>query len=373
MKWAIGLCFGALLLHAADPAKQTFDRAVQALAASDYRSAERGFQEVLREQPRNVAALSNLGVIYSRTSRADQAIVMYRRALRLSPDDKALLLNLGLVYLRQEDHQRALPLFDRVVALDPEHSQARQLLAVCQVYTGQPAPAIQELEALRADNPSDENMLFLLGFAYLKNQDSAHAKEVFGKMFEAAGSVRAQFLLGKASYEAMLFAQAEESYLQVLKLDPAFPGAHLELGKVYISLRQTDDAIRELRLVLAQDPGNPDAAYFLGGVLVQADRFAEGIPYLERAAKMKPDFWAPFFYLGKAQLRLEKPAEAVGLLQRAVKLSPDEPTAYYLLGQALQASGRTSEAREALRRVRELRAAELNASPLDNGRVVGIR
>src|SRR5262249_13166517 len=75
---------------------------VRALTISDYAGAERGFQAVLREEPANVAALSNLGVIYSRTGRADQAITMYRRALELSPDDKALLVNLGLVYLRQE-------------------------------------------------------------------------------------------------------------------------------------------------------------------------------------------------------------------------------------------------------------------------------
>src|SRR5262249_40353174 len=152
-----------------EPAKEIFDRAAKALAASDYAAAEHGFQAVLRQEPNNVAALSNLGIIYSRTSRADEAISVYRKALKLSPDNAAILLNLGLVYLRQEDHARALPLFTRVVALDPKHSQARQLLAVCRAYTGQLAPAIRDLESLRAAAPRDENILFLLGFVYLKN------------------------------------------------------------------------------------------------------------------------------------------------------------------------------------------------------------
>ena len=114
----------------------------------------------------------------------------------------------------------------------------------------------------------------------------------------------------------------------MLRLDPKFPGVHLELGKVYISLRRTDDAIRELELALKENPGDADASYFLGGLLAQEDRYAEAIPYLERARKAKPDFWAPYFYLGKAKLRLEQPAEAVVLLQRAVKLNPDEASAY---------------------------------------------
>jgi len=226
------------------------------------------------------------------------------------------------------------------------------------------------LETLRAAAPRDEGILFLLGFSYLKNHDAEKAKTTFQQMFEAAGPLRAQFLVGKAYYEATLFPQAEESFLEVLRLDPRAPGARLELGKVYISLRRTDDAIRELETVLKDNPGDGDASYFLGGLLVQEGRFADGIPYLERAKKWKPDFWAPYFYLGKAKLRLENAADAVVLLQRAVVLNPDEASAYYQLGRALEACGRQVEARRALLKVRDLRAAALEAATLD-GRVAG--
>jgi superkiller protein 3 len=236
---------------------------------------------------------------------------------------------------------------------------------------GQLAPAIQDLEALRTASPRDEGILFLLGFAYLKNHDAERAKSTFELMFEAAGAERAQFLLGKAYYEATLFPQAEESFLEVLRLHPAFPGVHLELGKVYISLRRTDEATRELDLALKEKPDDVDASYFLGGLLAQGDHYTEAIPYLERARKVKPDFWAPYFYLGKAKLRLEQPAEAVVLLQRAVALNPDEASAYFQLGRALQACGRQVEARDALRRVAELRAAALETP--DEGKVAGAR
>jgi superkiller protein 3 len=367
MRLAACLCFCSLLLCAADSAKEVFDRAARDLAAGDYAAAERGFQSVLREEPRNIAALSNLGVIYSRTNRTDQAIAVYRKALQVSPNEKAVLLNLGLAYLRKEDHVQALPLFARVVEIDPQHVQARQLLALCRAYVGQLAPAIRDLEDLRAAAPRDENVLFLLGFAYLKNQDSAKAREIFQLMFDAAGPVRAQFLLAKANYEAHLFSQAEESFLEVLRLDPNFPGVHAELGKVYVSLRRTDEAIRELELALKDNPGDGDTSFSLGSLLVQEGRDAEGIPYLEQAKKAKPDFWASYFYLGKAKLRLEKPAEAVVVLQKAVELNPDDASVYYQFARALQACGRQSEARRAFLRVEDLRAAALKAAAVDGG------
>ena len=371
MKFAACLCLCAFSVGAADSPKEIFDGAVKALAAGDSQAAERGFQAVLRQEPSNVAALSNLGVIYSRTSRADQAIAMYKRALQVSPDDQAILLNLGLVYLKQEDHAKALPLFAKVVEIDPRQMQARQLLAVCRAYLGQLDPAIRDLEALHAAAPQDDGVLFLLGFAYLKNHDSDKAKAIFQQMFEAAGPVKAQFLIGRANYEASMFAEAEESYREVLRLDPQFPGVHLELGRVYICRRQTDDAIRELQLVLKDNPGDGDANYFLGGLLVQEGRFAEGIPYLEHAKTAKLDFWAPYFYLGKAKLQLDKPTEAVAPLQRAAALNPtDEVSVYYQLGKALEACGRAAEARTALARVRDLRAAAAEAATLD-GHVAG--
>ena len=373
MKSAACLFLCGVFLWAAEPVKEVFDRAIRNLAAGDYAAAERGFQSVLREEPRNIPALSNLGVIYSRTNRSDQAITVYRRALQLSPDDKAILLNLGLVYFRQEAHSRALPYFARVVAIDPAHMQARQLLAVCRAYTGQLPAAIHDLEALHAAAPRDEGILFLLGFSYLKNHDPEKAKGIFQLMLEAAGPARAQFLLGRANYEATMFSQAEEAFSEVLRVDPKFPGVHLELGKVYISLRRTDDALRELNMALKQDPADVDASYFLGGLLVQEGRYQEGMPYLERAKEAKPDFWAPYFYLGKARLRLEQPAEAVVLLQRAVALNPDDASAFYDLSRALQACGREAEARRALLRVRELRAAALKAATPQGGPVAGAR
>src|SRR5690348_7840748 len=140
---------------AGDPLAPIFERAAKALSAGDYSAAEEGFLEVLKASPRNVAALGNLGVVYSRSNRTAKAIEVYSRALQISPHDPLLQLNLGLAYLKQDDHARALPLFTQVVAAEPGHRQARELLATCRLYTGDVPTAIRELEALRAEQPRD--------------------------------------------------------------------------------------------------------------------------------------------------------------------------------------------------------------------------
>lgn len=368
-KSAVFLLLCSLLGQAQSEAPQiTFDRAVRSLSAGDYGAAEQGFQAILKQQPNNVGAIGNLGILYARTNRTDKAIAEYQHALRLSPNDEPILLNLGIVYLKEELHSRALPYFQRVLAIDPNNLQARQLLDVCRLYTGQVSPAIEDLKLLIEQSPRDEQLLFLLGFAYLKNGNSKAAQDIFNRMFEAAGPARAQFLLGKASYEAALFPQAEESFLAVLRLDPRFPDIHLELGKVYISERRTDDAIAQLRAAVNENPENEEANYFLGSLLVRENQCEQGIPYLERAKRLKPDSYGVYLYLGRAKLHLGQTADAVKLLRKAAELNPDDASAQYTLARALKSSGQEAESARAFERARSL-----NARALDEAAIPGIR
>ena len=328
----------------------------------------KAFKRVLKQQPNNVGALGNLGILYARTNRIDKAIAEYQRALRLSPDDEAILLNLGLVYLKEELHSRASPYFQRVLAVDPHNRQARQLLDVCRLYTGDVPTAIRDLKTLTQENRGDEQLLFLLGFAYLKGGESKAGQAVFNQMFEAAGPARAQFLFGKASYDAALFPQAEESFLAVLRLDPQFPGIHLALGKVYISERRTEDAVSQLKEALKESSSNEDANYFLGSLLVRENQDEQGVAYLEQAKRLKPDSYGVYLYLGRAKLHLGQAAEAVRLLQKAVELNPDDASAQYTLGRALKSSGQQMAATRAFERARSL-----NSRAVSEATIPGVR
>jgi tetratricopeptide (TPR) repeat protein len=284
--------------------------------------------------------------------------------LRLSPNDEPILLNLGIVYLKEDLHSRALPYFQRVLAIDPQNRQARQLLDVCRLYTGQTPAAVRDLKLLTEQNPRDQQLLFLLGLAYLKDGDSKTARSVFNRMFEDAGPARAQFLLGKASYEAAVFPQAEESFLEVLRLDPRFPGIHLELGKVYISEGRTGDAIKQLRTALNEKPSNEEADYYLGSLLVREGQYQQGIAYLEEAKRLNPDSYGVYLYLGRAKLHLGQAAEAVRLLQKSVELNPDDASAQYTLARALKSSGQQAAATRAFERVRNLNGHALNEATI---------
>ncbi|MCU1326952.1 MAG: hypothetical protein JWN34_2322 [Bryobacterales bacterium] len=320
-----------------------------ALSAGNYPAAERGFQAVLKLEPRNVGALGNLGVVYSRMNRFGQAIDAYQRALRLAPDDPGLTLNLGLAYVKQEQFAEALPIFEKL----PSNPRIRQLLVTCLVETGQNARALETLAPLVAEQPADTGLLYLQGLALtrLKKTDEAH--EVWARMMASANPATANFLMGKASYETGSFEPAADYFRKALQADPRLSDAHRELGKTLVSLRDNPAAVKELRLA---DPGDAEALYFLGGVLAQ-ENDPTAVAVLEKARAMNPDFWGSWYYLGKLQFEQGKLKESLVNLERAAKLKPDESAVIYQLGRAYQRAARPTDAQAAFEKVRQLKAA----------------
>ena len=347
------------LLCAADSLQAVFERAVSALTTQDYAAAEQGFQTVLRAKPNHIGALGNLGVVYSRTHRYAEAIEQYERALKFSPRDTGLLLNLGLAYIKQEQYDKALPLFSRIVAAVPPHRQARELMATCQIYTGDPAAAVQELESLRANGAPDPGILYLLGTAYARLKQPQKAQAAFAEMMNAASPAQASFLMGKAYYDGGRFDDAVEAFQRTLEADGRFPGVHLGLGKVYVSLRRNEEAEKELKLALEQDSADSEAHYFLGGLKVLEDRPEEALLHLEASRRLTPGAWGIYYYLGRIRLQQGNATQAVTLLEHAAELNPEQAAVYYQLARALKMAGKEAESRRALAKVKELKAGEL--------------
>src|SRR6266699_2173204 len=72
--WAISMPTGMLFAQdSGDKVRAAFERAQQALMAQDYAGAERGFKEFLKLDPNSAAAYTNLGVVYMRTGKLEEA------------------------------------------------------------------------------------------------------------------------------------------------------------------------------------------------------------------------------------------------------------------------------------------------------------
>jgi protein O-GlcNAc transferase len=341
--------------------ERIFNQAMQALQAGSYPEAEKDLRQILHADPDNPAALVNLGVLYSRTRRYTEAADAYKHALRMVPAQESVQLNLGLAYLKQNHYEQALPYFSHLHDLHPDDAQFAILTATCLTYTGKASQAIDLLQPLTVSGIENRAALYVLGIAYMRANQPEKARAALVRVFAEAPASQASFLLGEAYAQATDYPAAAEAFRAVLASDPAYPGAHRELGRTYLGMHQNLDAERELRLAVKADPTDVSALYSLGAMLVESSRFSDGRTFLEQSQKVAPDSWATAFYLGKAEYELHDMLAAEKQLRHAAELNPDEPGAPYLLARILSRQGHTEEANQWMQRVAALHATALDA------------
>lgn len=91
--------------------KKIFDKARDAQLARDFAEAERLFRQLVRLNPKLLAAQHCLGEVLQSTGRLDEAEIAYRRALALSPASVETRYSLSQTIMGQGRYREALPFF----------------------------------------------------------------------------------------------------------------------------------------------------------------------------------------------------------------------------------------------------------------------
>jgi tetratricopeptide (TPR) repeat protein len=109
------------------------DAARTSLFAGRYSEAIAAYQAVLKRDPKNVDALTHLGLIVALGGHGDTALETLDRALAINPDYPPALLYRGEILLSaKRDHDgaiRAWERFLRVVPAGEEHERVKRLIA----------------------------------------------------------------------------------------------------------------------------------------------------------------------------------------------------------------------------------------------------
>ncbi|MEX2517501.1 MAG: tetratricopeptide repeat protein [Gammaproteobacteria bacterium] len=102
-------------------------QAEQAYAAGDMATAQKLYQELTRQVPREANPWFRLGNIYARQEQPDFAINAYREALVRDPKNAKAWHNMGVVQLRQATYS-FLNLQNNVDNTDPLHGRAELMV-----------------------------------------------------------------------------------------------------------------------------------------------------------------------------------------------------------------------------------------------------
>ncbi|HYM75302.1 MAG TPA: FG-GAP-like repeat-containing protein [Candidatus Dormibacteraeota bacterium] len=162
--------------------------------------------------------------------------------------------------------------------------------------------------------------------------------------------------------------QAEASFQQALRDDPASAEALYGIGSVYLN-QNKNAAAREMfercvKLQASYPDTLPDAWNNLGVLATRENRIADSVEEFQQALKLNPRHLLSLDNLGNAYRAQKLWDQARAVLERALEVAPDDPEANYSLGMVFAQIDDTGKAEDHLHRA--LKARPVYPEALNN-------
>jgi hypothetical protein len=257
--------------------------------------AQRLYEEILSEQPRNFDALHLLGVIAAVTGDPKKAVDLIGRAIEINPYREAAHNNRGAALQELGQWQAALAEFDSAIELKNDYAE----------------PHYNRANVLKDQKQWE---------AALAGYDRAIAlKQDYPDAWSNRGIVLAEL----RRWEAAL-----TSYERAIQLKSDFAQAHFNRANVLCQLRRWDAALASYDRAIALKGDYAEAYSNRGFALHDLKRLDEALVSCNRAIAIKPDYAEAYCNRGSLLLAMKRVDEALASYDRAIALKSDYASGY---------------------------------------------
>jgi Flp pilus assembly protein TadD len=166
---------------------------------------------------------------------------------------------------------------------------------------------------------------------------------------------RNDFTYGVALFQHGYYAQAEDSFQQVVATRPNDPEAYYNLGTLNLRLDRFDKAREYLEQTLKLRADYPEAWNNLGMMAAQQGQAQEAVEDFQKALQLRPEYEIALVNLGNVYRRAHAYPQAEDALKRALALQADDPEAHYSLGMVYAQQNELQPAADSLQTALSLR------------------
>jgi tetratricopeptide (TPR) repeat protein len=305
-------------------------------AKGDLAAAEAAYRAALAVDGKQVTATLGLARLLRQTGRAAEALPLVQHVTDSAPgaveaykESARIKLALGQTDDAFADANIAAALSDNDKGAQRLVAETKVAQAAALVGKGQPELAVQDLVAMRDQQPDEAVVRIGLAKAYIAQRQGSLAVAELSKAVELDPALtEGQYLLGFALLNLKGDAAAALPPLErAAAAEPNNLQYALQRGIALNALQQFDRAVPVL-LKVTQDPRNqdPEAHIALGQAYVGQKAYKDALPVLVKATEMAPQNDRAFAFLAWAQFGL-KDAEAFKRAgAKARSLGYKEPT-----------------------------------------------
>ncbi len=342
-----------------------FNLGQASLRNGDNPNAELALARALKLKPDSPETQYLLAQVYTNESRPLDALDLLVRANKLAPENPDILYLMAQISISQKYYEDAIPLLEKGLQIAPERSDLRATLGESYFRSGKFDKSIEEFKKIE---PSVRAYSFLgLSHTYLGRFDEAKQDFQNGLKLEPHNN----FCLFHLGYIAKLqgdSAGAGAIFLRVLRSNPDYPDALLELANIRIEAKQFSEAAALLRKYV-QVSSNPATGYYKLAMVEKnlhetaaAERDLAQFQTLSKNAPIASHPYDHLFDYLDSRSRLAPDARVqqdLAELVEQIKLHPDQPEVLYALAEAYLKSGKVEEARSTIAQLDKERSGDL--------------
>jgi tetratricopeptide (TPR) repeat protein len=331
-------------------------RALELEKSKDYAAAERVYREALLTRSDDPEILKRLGHVCQQQGKYNESIEVFQKILKRAPVYPGVNSLLAISYYALNQFDKTIEASQRELTANPKDKQARYHLSLALSASGRLFEAIQQLEALQAEDPQDLAVVYQLVVDYKAAAQQAGQK--LAKM--APDSEFTHAIRAEALADSERLDEAILEFKEVLRKNPDFPGIHLALGQVYWRSKDLEKSQQELKLALLEDPNQPLANYYLADILVTEKQYLQAIPHLENSVSAYPELTRAYWLLGKCYASTGNEQRALGVFKKALEQNPRYKEVHFQLYELYARLGNKEESQRHLQTFERLTHEDQN-------------
>ena len=230
-------------------------RAKSAVISRDFPLATRLYRQLLRDSPKDINILNQLGELYIKSGKDEQALGIYRRISEINPEEIAPYITMGGIYRRLGQYEDSIAVLERALVEAGENPEISYNLGFTYKQMGQLDDAVSCFEEAIELNPDDVLAYNHLGSIYsLQNQNE----------------------------------KALQSYLRGLSIDANHPVLLMNIAKVYEATGDFEKATSSYEKALRSKPLWADIIESYVTLLLKIKKEHKACALVSRAAKNAP-------------------------------------------------------------------------------------
>lgn len=219
------------------------------------------------------------------------------------------------------DYEGAKKVLTSLLEWVPKNASARNLLAMCELRTGNSGMAAKLYRESLAYEPRQPQVLTQLGRLALAEGKEAPARERFLKALEVEPTyIDAMMLLAYLEIRKGRVEEAKRWYDKAIATDPDDSSAYLQYGDLYFRQNDFEQARRWYERALEAQPDSFVGSLQAGTSALRLGDLDDADRHFRRASQIDASSWKPLYNLACVRVKSGDASSAVDYLNQAAAL-----------------------------------------------------